>query len=83
MFLIRKHQRHAYMGWLGTVIALGDYGAFSLALIPELWFFGLGMVASVFLAYALFKDRAHYGGVLQVAFLILNLLGILRVSLTQ
>lgn len=70
---------YTWIGWTGTVLALGTYGLFAAGFISETWFFSLGAVASVLLAYALFKDRAVYGGVLQAAFILLNLLGIVRI----
>lgn len=70
---------HKMLGWAGTVIALLDYGAFAAGIILEFWFFLLGIGASLLLAYALFRDRTFYAGVLQTAFIFLNVIGMVRV----
>ena len=75
----KKHPQHKYLGWIGTLIALGDAGIFALGLIPELAFFAMNIVASFFLGWAFFRDKAHYGSFLQLAFIVINAVGVLRI----
>gem|GEM_PF-3367781 len=72
---------HTWMGWIGMIIALSDYALFAAGAIHQLIFFGAGAIASVFLTYALYKDKAHYGSVLQAIFILLNLIGMIRILL--
>jgi hypothetical protein len=73
---------HKTIGWIGTVIAVCDYGLFALGLLSELVFFSLGNVASVLLVWALFHDRTWYAASLQTTFLVLNTIGIVRILLS-
>lgn len=77
--LASPHPPHKIAGWAGTAFALTDYAFFAAGALPELWFFGLGAIAAALLAWALFNDRAQYGTVLQIVFVVLNLFGIVRI----
>lgn len=70
---------HKIVGWAGTVIGLSDYGLFAMGALSEIWFFGLGNIASVLLFYALWKDRVVYASAMQAFFLVMNIVGMVRV----
>lgn len=73
-----KQPLHTWIGWIGTLVAIVDYGLFAADILPEIWFFGIGSGASLLLVWAFYKDRAHYGAVLQAVFIVLNMIGIMQ-----
>ena len=76
---LMNHPLHKWLGWTGSLLAIADYSLFAAGFIGESTLFSAGAVASLLLAYALFKDKAHYGGFQQSIFILLNLIGIVRI----
>jgi hypothetical protein len=69
---------HTWLGWAGTTIALIEYGLYATGVITSVWFFGIGILASGLLVWALLKDKAYYGVFLQSIFIIFNIIGMVR-----
>ncbi len=70
---------YALFGWTGTTLAIVVYGLFALGLVNEIMLFAVGDVASILLVWALIHDRTYYAAALQAAFLLFNIIGIVRI----
>lgn len=73
---LKSYPLHTYIGWAGAMIALVEYFLFAAGYLPAVWFFGIGMFASILLSFAYFKDKAYYGFTLQLAFILFNVIGV-------
>lgn len=71
---------HVWIGWVGTAIAVTDYGCFSAGLLPEFWFFSIGIVSSILIGWASYKDKVYYGLSLQLIFIVFNAIGAIRAT---